>query len=366
MYILTNIPSFIINKKYGMDYSSTGDAINAIGLNLGNCVFWEAAKKIIKSQSELKLISIKEFLCYREFYIGKIDCVVLIIANGINKKVYGQLNQYYEIISKIKCKKYLFSIGAQSRSLKFRQFKQVEKQVYIRFFKQFEYVYLRGQYTYDLIVYNNIPVDNCRVVGCPSILLDKIDIDSITRKFESLKTLQSDNINIGINFPLPAQHKEIYAKLLKLMCDKNVYTLAVDGFGWFDFVNKNKMFDNGNPHFINLNNNHDNFIFDFDIRKTINFIRQHANIMIGTRIHGTIMGLLAGIPSLNLAIDSRTYELCEQMNIPYINCMKETIDLSTKDILIKTFIKNFSIEKIEQLRYTIDTNSKLYRLTHLI
>lgn len=47
--------------------------------------------------------------------------------------------------------------------------------------------------------------------------------------------------------------------------------------------------------------------------------------MIGSRIHGTILGLMAGLPSMCLVIDARTYELSKQMSIPYINCMKVPI-----------------------------------------
>jgi polysaccharide pyruvyl transferase WcaK-like protein len=40
--------------------------------------------------------------------------------------------------------------------------------------------------------------------------------------------------------------------------------------------------------------------------------------VIGTRIHGTIAGILAGTPSLLIAHDSRTVELADAMGVPYI------------------------------------------------
>lgn len=45
---------------------------------------------------------------------------------------------------------------------------------------------------------------------------------------------------------------------------------------------------------------------------------------IGTRIHGTIAGILGGTPSLLIAHDSRTVELATAMGIPFI--MKDDID----------------------------------------
>jgi hypothetical protein len=41
------------------------------------------------------------------------------------------------------------------------------------------------------------------------------------------------------------------------------------------------------------------------------------DLVVGTRIHGTIAGLLAGVPSILIAHDSRTRELAQFHAIPY-------------------------------------------------
>ena len=46
---------------------------------------------------------------------------------------------------------------------------------------------------------------------------------------------------------------------------------------------------------------------------------KYRDMVLGCRIHGTLAGLMAGIPSVCLYIDSRTKELCEQMSIPALN-----------------------------------------------
>ncbi|SEJ78638.1 Polysaccharide pyruvyl transferase [Sphingobium sp. AP50] len=48
-----------------------------------------------------------------------------------------------------------------------------------------------------------------------------------------------------------------------------------------------------------------------------------ADFVIGTRIHGTALALQAGTPALCVAWDSRTYELCRSMNIPYVSIYDE-------------------------------------------
>ena len=42
------------------------------------------------------------------------------------------------------------------------------------------------------------------------------------------------------------------------------------------------------------------------------------DFVIGTRIHGTMLALQAGVPALCITHDSRTLELCETMNMPHV------------------------------------------------
>ena len=45
---------------------------------------------------------------------------------------------------------------------------------------------------------------------------------------------------------------------------------------------------------------------------------QHFDFVIGMRIHGTILGIQAGVPSVCIVHDSRTLELCETLKIPHV------------------------------------------------
>ena len=54
--------------------------------------------------------------------------------------------------------------------------------------------------------------------------------------------------------------------------------------------------------------------YDFD--KWQEFLCSNANFVYGQRIHGNIMGLLAGIPCFVDVIDSRTREIAEFYHIP--------------------------------------------------
>jgi hypothetical protein len=64
--------------------------------------------------------------------------------------------------------------------------------------------------------------------------------------------------------------------------------------------------------------------------------------------------LLAGVPAICLAIDSRTLELCQKMHIPHINCIDTEVDIPENniDLLKQFFIKHFKfdIQKFEKHR----------------
>jgi hypothetical protein len=48
-----------------------------------------------------------------------------------------------------------------------------------------------------------------------------------------------------------------------------------------------------------------------------------VDFVVGTRIHGTALAIQAGTPALCVAWDSRTYELCQSMHIPFVSMYDE-------------------------------------------
>ncbi|WP_226629305.1 polysaccharide pyruvyl transferase family protein [Alloyangia pacifica] len=92
----------------------------------------------------------------------------------------------------------------------------------------------------------------------------------------------------------------------------------------------------------------------FDLDSWFDCCREKS-FLIGTRIHGTISGILSGTPSLLIAHDSRTVELAETMNVPYV--LEKGLDVRDEGTLrglyerleghsfqgsYETYLKNFS------------------------
>ena len=63
------------------------------------------------------------------------------------------------------------------------------------------------------------------------------------------------------------------------------------------------------------------------------------DFVIGTRIHGTMLALQAGVPALCIAHDSRTLELCETMHMPHL-----TIDSMRNGVTLDELVSLFDFD----------------------
>lgn len=75
----------------------------------------------------------------------------------------------------------------------------------------------------------------------------------------------------------------------------------------------------------------DQIRFPLDPDTWVNYLRDF-DFVLGTRIHGSISGILAGTPTLLLAHDSRTRELAEYHQIPYLPIDQISEDTRAEDL----------------------------------
>ena len=69
------------------------------------------------------------------------------------------------------------------------------------------------------------------------------------------------------------------------------------------------------PSFVKWTREHGNVFFD--ISHWLEHYRRF-DIVVGTRIHGTVLALQAGVPALCIAHDVRTTEMCRTMGVPFV------------------------------------------------
>ena len=266
-----------------------------VGNNYGNLCFYQGTVNILKDHDIYFFNQVNQ--------INNPDYIVVTLANSICnvKSCINFLGHLIDIMSKFKCKKILLSIGAQNDNLQMFDLHEDNKTVVKKFFSNFDFINLRGKYTRDLLNYNKINYDY-KILGCPSIYLAKpIMINTI-------------NINNDTNilFNAPRNNQPNCSFILELIKDKSIDFLYQDSYS----QSKQNIIV---P---------DNYFHWKDIISKYDFI-------IGTRIHGSIIALSSGIPTLLLVIDSRTYELAEIFKIPYINLIDREINLKNKSDIIE-------------------------------
>lgn len=81
------------------------------------------------------------------------------------------------------------------------------------------------------------------------------------------------------------------------------------------------------------------------------FLRRF-DFVVGTRIHGTVLGLQSGVPALCIATDSRTLELCQTMRVPYI-AAKDCVERLKLEDLSRLFSDQFDAAEFDANRHAL-------------
>lgn len=87
----------------------------------------------------------------------------------------------------------------------------------------------------------------------------------------------------------------------------------------------------------------------FDVPSWMEHYRRF-DFVIGTRIHGIMLGLQAGVPSLCIAHDSRTIELCRTMGVPHV-LARDVIHGVRRSQLLKLF--DFDPDAFDRRRHEL-------------
>ena len=89
----------------------------------------------------------------------------------------------------------------------------------------------------------------------------------------------------------------------------------------------------------------------FNVPGWMEFLRRF-DFVVGTRIHGTVLGLQAGVPALCIVLDSRTLELCQTMSVPYVMARDCSDGLKLED-LSRLFRDQFDAAQFDANRHAL-------------
>ena len=179
---------------------------------------------------------------------------------------------------------------------------------------------VRGEFTKRYLTGLGISPEYIDVIGCPSVRMFGKKFNTSLRQYKPF----SRDLKIAVNFTpyhyiddvaaFIYQTFKNYPKSFAMMQDKVEYDLLYEGKEIPDKFRVHALLPTYKDNFVIRSNRArmflsvDNWI---DCLKTFDF-------SIGTRIHGNIIAILAGVPAMVIAIDSRTRELAEFHHIPYV------------------------------------------------
>ena len=244
------------------------------------------------------------------------DFIILSMANIFNPDYAGGMRHYTEVFAKIRIPVYVIACGVQADSYdalpKLLEILKEDASAFIRsVYNTGGEFALRGYFTKEF--FDKLGFHSAVVTGCPSLFQRGPDFQVCTAEVPNEQLLPVFN-----GFP------DSMAELLRAY-PNSVFMDQCDYFPLLydpDFLQKTGyrfelMFVN------NFGSTAANLMADgrlmmiADMNDWSRYLRNSGfNYSFGSRIHGTIMALLSGIPATIVTIDSRTREMAEFFDIP--------------------------------------------------
>jgi hypothetical protein len=187
-------------------------------------------------------------------------------------------------------------------------------------------VSLRGQATYDAIAAKGL-AEKCVVIGCPSNFINPSA--TLGREIHRKATQTLRRVVVTAGSPSNAHLQKLEQSLVELVeCSGGMYVCQAP----LDMIRLYKQEHTKMPgptfnrykDYILPGLGEDEFLQWFrrwshsftSVPEWLSMLKAF-DVVVGTRIHGVMAGIQAGLPSLCLSIDSRTLELCQTMKIPH-------------------------------------------------
>jgi hypothetical protein len=290
---------------------------NLIGGNVGNLVF---------SQSVCRLLSTSDARIRTAALPGKqdpgpYDRLVLPLANAFRPGFGQTIDRLTELLERTSVPTTVLGVGAQA-GLDGRPDRRLDRAV--RGFVTAALrigtgpIGVRGEFTRDYLVGLGFADDEVAIIGCPSMFMWGPDL-KVTKRLRELDRDSPIALNISPYVPqIGAISRDQPAKYPNMIYfGQNLQTLELLITGHYPADPDAKVRSVGGP--VDLDHpllEQDRTRFFLDATTWIEHLKSYQ-FSFGTRIHGNIAALLAGVPALVLAHDARTRELAEYHQIPH-------------------------------------------------
>lgn len=292
--------------------------------NVGNLLFGQSVHRTL-SVPGTEIVS-NNYLSSRpgvdDQYVQQIndgfDRFVVPLANAFRPSFQSSLRRLTRVISKLDMPVTVVGVGSQHR-LEITEagddpIAEDVKEFMAAVLDRSASVGVRGERTAAYLKDLGFGEEHVDVIGCPSVFM-KGPSPTVSKKVPGLNadsrialTLTSKVTEMA---PIVARHAEKYRNLIYIPQTNQDLTTMVWG------ANPRNIADLRMPvHTEHRLYTEDRMRFPMDPRTWIEYL-EDFEFTFGTRMHGSISSILAGVPALLLAHDSRTLELAEYFGIPH-------------------------------------------------
>lgn len=298
-------------------------ARNLVGDNAGNLVFAEATFRLLSTTgTEIKTSGVHRSAA--EEVNERYDHVVVPLANAFRGGYVEPLNRLSEVIERLTVPVSVVGVGAQASVGGTQPRRDEVEAATSRFVRavleRSPSIGVRGQFTAEYLSALGFPDDQVDVIGCPSMFMHGPVLPA-PRLVDHLERESPIALNVSPYVtamgPISLHHAERYPHLVYLAQNLPSLELLLDGHYTYPEDKLRKQADAGLPVTLEHPLIRENRVrFPLDPRAWVEHLRSY-DFSFGTRIHGNIVAVLAGVPALVLAHDARTLELAQYHEIPH-------------------------------------------------
>ncbi|MEO9945779.1 polysaccharide pyruvyl transferase family protein [Paraglaciecola sp.] len=324
-------PGFIDNS-----YRKTVDELfKEVGLNTGNLAFWYAMNQQLTNHKDYFGWTFDP-VYVRENY----DVIVFPAANQLNPD--WDMGGLADLIDKADLPLLICGLGAQapdtSKKLNFnagtKRFLKVISERAIS-------IGVRGNFTAQVLAENN--VNNVQVLGCPSNFINSSkDLGQrLQQRFSNIDNVDNLSLNIDITEKLAEKVRVMfhwtYGRNVEIVNQAPLDLVKVSHHE-FNKLDSNLIKRVHNlfapsvslPYFKKMLKA--NFKSYYNVNEWMHQLQQY-DLSLGTRLHGNMLALQSGTPSIFMAHDSRTQELADVMALPTFPLAKINRATTLEDVV---------------------------------
>jgi hypothetical protein len=290
---------------------------DVIGGNVGNLMFSQAVYRLLSTRGATittsKLVGLDPAVLNDQY-----DQVVVPLANAFRPGFADELRAMTDLIRGLSIPVVVVGVGAQAWTngkVPATALDGVVTAFVKATLERSASLGVRGEITAAYLKRLGFSDDVVDVIGCPSMFMRGPDL-SVTRKVDEITADSRISLNISPYLraigPFSVDQANRYPHLMYTAQDRNTLELLLTG-SYPTGVSRPPDSPTSLDHPLLA---HNRTRLCLDPVTWLTYLRDF-DFSLGTRIHGNITALLAGIPAMVLAHDSRTLELADYHEIPH-------------------------------------------------